>query len=46
MQISESSHELVYVAFDVVYLGGKGAKEAFERAGLQQGNVCVGMRVY
>lgn len=28
------THELVYIAFDVVYLAGKGAAEVFQRANL------------
>lgn len=35
VRISSTSHELIYVAFDVVYLGGQGAAEVFARAGLQ-----------
>lgn len=42
--IGDDTHELVYIAFDVVFLAGKGAKEAFQRAGLQPCAVrgCVG----
>ena len=39
--VRSGSHELAYIAFDVVYMGGEGAAEAFERAGLQPCGVRV-----
>jgi hypothetical protein len=38
--VGEDTHELLYIAFDVVYIAGQGAAEVFARAGLQPCRVC------